>query len=104
MRISDWSSDVCSSDLPCSKARTALPPLPGVRLRRCLTPLCADDLAILRCLTPTEPDTCNFPAHPQAQPILAGASPDRKSVVSGKRVSGRVDLGGCRIMKKKKND
>src|SRR3546814_17772622 len=28
---------------------------------------------------------------------------DRKSVVSGKSVSGRVDLGGRRIIKKKKN-
>src|SRR3546814_13099821 len=31
-----------------------------------------------------------------------GASPDRKSVVSGKRVSVRVDLGVRRIIKKKK--
>src|SRR3546814_12275219 len=32
------------------------------------------------------------------------ASLDRKSVVSGKRVSVRVDLGGCRIMKKKNKE
>src|SRR3546814_17421087 len=32
----------------------------------------------------------------------ASASGDRKSVVSGKRVSVRVDLGGRRILKKKK--
>src|SRR3546814_12886594 len=30
------------------------------------------------------------------------ASPDRKSVGSGKSVSGRVDIGGGRIIKKKK--
>src|SRR3546814_18563877 len=30
-------------------------------------------------------------------------SPDRKSVVSGKSVSVRVDLGGSRIIKKQKN-
>src|SRR3546814_19657999 len=29
---------------------------------------------------------------------------DRKSVVSGKRVSVRVDLGGCGFIKKKKNN
>src|SRR3546814_20190810 len=31
------------------------------------------------------------------------ARPDRTSVVSGKRVSVRVDLGGCRFVKKKKD-
>src|SRR3546814_12894166 len=31
------------------------------------------------------------------------ASADRKSVVSGKSVSVRVDLGGCRIINKKKD-
>src|SRR3546814_14145535 len=42
--------------------------------------------------------------------LLAGShdlhlftSTDRKSVVSGKSVSVRVDLGGCRFIKKKKN-
>src|SRR3546814_15896104 len=35
--------------------------------------------------------------------IAAGAE-DRKSVVQGKRVSVRVDLGGRRIIKKKKKD
>src|SRR3546814_16156753 len=34
----------------------------------------------------------------------AGAvAADRQSVVEGKRVSVRVDLGGCRIIKKKNN-
>src|SRR3546814_11676632 len=32
-----------------------------------------------------------------------GLKPDRKSVVSGKSVSVRVDLGGSRIIKQKKN-
>src|SRR3546814_17759891 len=31
-----------------------------------------------------------------------GKAEDRKSVVSGKSVSVRVDVGGCRIIKKKK--
>src|SRR3546814_19450143 len=42
------------------------------------------------------------------EPVAAGAgllivNVDRKSVVSGKSVSVRVDLGGRRIIKKKKN-
>src|SRR3546814_13330037 len=35
--------------------------------------------------------------------LLPGAVPDRKSVVSGKSVSVRVDLGGRRIIKKKRS-
>src|SRR3546814_17888306 len=30
MRISDWSSDVCSSDLPCRRIGGGRDPLPGV--------------------------------------------------------------------------
>src|SRR3546814_7274183 len=79
MRISDWSSDVCSSDLHPGEdrqgARRALP-------------------------DPTGPVG-------QAQRSLADAlrrhEADRKSVVSGKSVSVRVDLGGRRIIKKQKN-
>src|SRR3546814_12304627 len=36
--------------------------------------------------------------------LLQAFRPDRKSVVSGKDVSGRVDLGGRRNIKKKKNN
>src|SRR3546814_12879857 len=41
----------------------------------------------------------------RATPLVPGAtsSGDRKSVVEGKSVSVRVDLGGRRIIKKKKN-
>src|SRR3546814_20626144 len=76
MRISDWSSDVCSSDLLFAA------------------------LAIWMYYTI---------AHvPGGQPIgalervAAKAAQDRQSVVSGKSVSVRVDLGGRRIIKKKK--
>src|SRR3546814_17582090 len=34
--------------------------------------------------------------------LLLGGVPDRKSVVSGKRVSGRVDFGGRRVIQNKK--
>src|SRR3546814_19456159 len=36
--------------------------------------------------------------------LAAAAALDRKSVVSGKSVSGRVDLGGRRILKKKQRE
>src|SRR3546814_14857226 len=94
MRISDWSSDVCSSDLVADDGTSpadggaepirkgaGVPPRrrPGgpravPRLRRLLRP------------------------GPAGRPQDAE---DRKSVVSGKSVSVRVDLGGRRIIKKK---
>src|SRR3546814_9935309 len=68
MRISDWSSDVCSSDLTCCS---------------CWDRNSADGLATPR------------------RPRSVMANTDRKSVVLGKSVSVRVDLGGRRIIKKK---
>src|SRR3546814_17298444 len=57
------------------------------------TPLMAQEVAPPRVPAPTVP----APA-PEAVP----AATDRKRVVSGKSVSGRVALGGRRIIKKKK--
>src|SRR3546814_17065416 len=72
MRISDWSSDVCSSDLRCQRIQsTNARPLRAARPAR---------------------KGARF--HPRKA--------DRKSVVEGKSVSVRVDLGGSRIIKKKK--
>src|SRR3546814_8329015 len=76
MRISDWSSDVCSSDLPAAR-------LAGHQQR-------PDRLGAGR--------TAGL-AGQQAVDSAVAEPPDRKSVVSGKRVSVRVDLGGRRIMK-----
>src|SRR3546814_20366557 len=94
MRISDWSSDVCSSDLnrhivPASAIAHA-----QIRDDR-------DFLAVLR------PDgeggytlmTANLWAY---RPKISGT--DRKSDVSGKSVSVRVDLGGRRLIKKQKTN
>src|SRR3546814_9418898 len=89
MRISDWSSDVCSSDL---SARRVRPGRVVLAFRRAQAE-CRTALA--------DPD-----ALPQRQSDKAGNrrdQEDRKSVVSGKSVSVRVDLGGRRIIKKKKN-
>src|SRR3546814_14180813 len=97
MRISDWSSDVCSSDLV----------VPG-ELR-------GDLLLVEAAGSGQGPDQ-----HP-AQVLVDGESVegegtvqqrlevvqrrrvvrDRKSVVQGKRVSVRVAIGGRRIIKKK---
>src|SRR3546814_17674596 len=72
MRISDWSSDVCSSDL-------RGPELAG-----------GVETSGWREADKADP-------HPNLLP-----EGDRKSVVSGKSVSVRVDRGGRRIIKKKK--
>src|SRR3546814_12220033 len=99
MRISDWSSDVCSSDLVAELLDAARyeeeVPLVGAHPR-------------------------GAQAHPLGPVVLVGVHGervlqqeaqhehrdgrrDRKSVVSGKSVSVRVDLGGRRVIKKKKN-
>src|SRR3546814_20751037 len=90
MRISDWSSDVSSSDLQNGRFRQP----PGGAER------------------PGPGTSCPGRGRDQARP--AGASSrqppalrrdrhgkDRKSVVSGKSVSVRVDIGGRRIIKQK---
>src|SRR3546814_12881673 len=91
MRISDWSSDVCSSDLP--------PPLKDTQSAL----LCAAAHRHSRA-TSGGADGLGDVALPARQilsrdPRLRG---DRKRVVWGKRVSVRVNLGGRRIIKKKK--
>src|SRR3546814_15553402 len=96
MRISDWSSDVCSSDLMdyafCNGRRNAA---------RC-PPLCAAKAgaksmdgrrgaALAHCAR-----SLDFPV------ISVAVLDDRKSVVQGKSVSVRVDLVGRSILKKNK--
>src|SRR3546814_8248324 len=86
MRISDWSSDVCSSDLLLFTAVGA--PLLAFILNAAL--LGRDLEAMVRA------------RHPDRPPLGRGARwslGDRKSVVKGKRVSVRVDLGGRRSIK-----
>src|SRR3546814_10827250 len=85
MRISDWSSDVCSSDLRNSGAS-------GVPQRRLPWP--------------TGPPSRDTPVTGTTLAIRDGnhASAARQSVVTGKSVSVRVDLGGRRIIKTKKID
>src|SRR3546814_19635978 len=98
MRISDWSSDVCSSDLPDEV-------LDAERFGVGLHPV-GDFPAQVegRSLGGHADGVAEGAVAGAAQGVLGGlarARGDRKSVVSGKSVSVRVDLGGRRIIKKK---
>src|SRR3546814_19044441 len=102
MRISDWSSDVCSSDLEFG-ADTM--------------PQTSDNLAEEFQITREQADTFALASQQkyaaakadgffdgEIKPVTYTAGrKDRKSVVQGKSVSVRVDLGGRRIIKKKKS-
>src|SRR3546814_13270040 len=94
MRISDWSSDVCSSDLTSSAELHGR--AVGDDEEQCLL-VAADDLIV-----EIDPDDG---VGAQVRGALAqvgdGLVLDRKSVVEGKSVSVRVDHGGRRIMNKK---
>src|SRR3546814_12223483 len=113
MRISDWSSDVCSSDLGLG----ARQPVLGLALKLRITDedrqhhlaaveyILGGDLSRLFL-----PDQFAERAQPfgqcGAQPRFVRAArrsrEDRKRVVTGRREEVRVDLGGGRTLKKKK--
>src|SRR3546814_17111291 len=119
MRISDWSSDVCSSDLIILKTQASgatvrladvakvelgaqsynvlsrIDGHPGAGLAVSLAPG-ADAL--------TTAEIVKHAITERAKSFPAGFELDRKSVVSGKSVSVSVDLGGRRIIKKKKHN
>src|SRR3546814_16673719 len=116
MRISDWSSDVCSSDLV---------------MAFCNAPLGDADHALNACAAAlsmaTALDRLNAEALDDARKGMAGAEllrigvglntglcvvgdmgseqrfdySDRQNVVSGKEVQVRVNLGGRRVLEKK---
>src|SRR3546814_20248625 len=104
MRISDWSSDVCSSDLIMTKT--------FIRLQKGADAgdaFLASSYADMAAYPPS--DIGQKHGFVQFAP-QEGESPeatakrlmheDRQSVVEGKSVSVRVDLGGRRLIKKKK--
>src|SRR3546814_17026451 len=84
MRISDWSSDVCSSDLYLGDPLNAIEEIG------------AAEFQAFRHVSDV-PRQQSFSAEE-----VAALLKDRKSVVKGKSVSVRVDLGGLSIIKKKK--
>src|SRR3546814_14196130 len=95
MRISDWSSDVCSSDLLADRERAIDRVLAREPLRHERVVLLDEDGGAL-----LERRTVSLgPPVPQ-RPVAVDPA-DRKSVVSGKSVSVRVDLGGRRLITKK---
>src|SRR3546814_19103369 len=111
MRISDWSSDVCSSDLAPRPAQTE----PASDRHRTASPGTVHRrIACFLRHGRASPVTDAYrpggrsgaPAAPCGSPGLGvgfkGVRRDRKSVVAGKSGSVRVDLGGCRIIQKKK--
>src|SRR3546814_17687214 len=90
MRISDWSSDVCSSDLAVAR-------LHGQGLQpRSLAHALAAWRGFFQWWAPQ--------AGMESNPVAGVRAPkiDRKSVVYGKSVAVRVALGGRRILKKKR--
>src|SRR3546814_16778420 len=107
MRISDWSSDVCSSDLHCFAVHHLASTSGG-----------DDKYTIPRSVRNRVPANARLYRHffsaiyrcGDDRAIRLGQKgfgretylcTDRKSVVWGKSVSGRVDLGGRRTFKKK---
>src|SRR3546814_10701016 len=107
MRISDWRSDVCSSDLgkdvqaypAADRSQRGREPGQGGRCRRRAG-------AVFRQPTPRH-DHRSALRRGLRVVVLSDRLPgqggeDRKSVVKGKRVPVRVDLGGRRIIKKQK--
>src|SRR3546814_19702576 len=117
MRISDWSSDVCSSDLP---EWTPMFERPNALLQ-----IARDDdgaywLGSQRGLWRVQPDEIPVPVplggpgivQPMSALLrtddgalwvpVAGAGVDRKSGGEGNSVSGRVEIGGRLLIKKKR--
>src|SRR3546814_12127855 len=100
LRISDWSSDVCSSDLggPCP-GRSGRGSCARGRLR-------ATAVGCGSTAAGTTAAAAAAAAHGWAgvrRSSCRGRRRDRKSVVEGKSVSVRVAPGGRRIIKTKKN-
>src|SRR3546814_18505523 len=99
MRISDWSSDVCSSDLPILQKLGYTKGSVGDRMNAL-----------------AQDPRFKFPDNDQGRAEIVAyiqtwlgqiraqlpRALDRKSVGSGQRVSASVARGGCRVIKKKK--
>src|SRR3546814_19789397 len=109
MRISDWSSDVCSSDLSPRGVRAR----GGLTPSSTLTPVLRHRgrrFATARWRRSRHPEAAmpaarlDTPPRYLRTPEAARFLGDRKSVVKGKSGSGRVDLGGSRKIKTKKKN
>src|SRR3546814_17053601 len=105
MRISDWSSDVCSSDLiPPAAIAAEAQNHPAPDASTAWTEA-AEALAIRQLLL-AEAERLGIEAEAVAddEGNRLTDEEDRQSVASGKRESARVDIGGRRSIKKKKRE
>src|SRR3546814_20018145 len=102
MRISDWSSDVCSSDLGPGAAAGQYQLTRGCCPRQLLSQWPFQFRRSWRAASACDSAgaVCDLVAADDRNQHRG----DRKSVVSGKSVSVRVDLGCRRIIKKKKGE
>src|SRR3546814_13175958 len=103
MRISDWSSDVCSSDL--QEEGTGLAELERRRDLPSKVQRGAAGEGRLGFTSREVRQAEGGAAREVERDVVRcddAVTKDRKSVVEGKSVSVRVDLGGRRIIKKKK--
>src|SRR3546814_21197812 len=99
MRISDWSSDVCSSDLEsASYAQGGRGPALGLAHAERVGEVACGGLRVAGRFPQGRPA-----GRHQGAVLRFPWQVDRKSVVEGKSVSVRVDLGGRRLIKKKIN-
>src|SRR3546814_1627802 len=97
MRISDWSSDVCSSDLTLSSTLISIS-------SSCLLAGFAAPVVISRLVGEAHEPVDRVRIHHRVAArglFERPAEQDRKRVVLGKRVSVRVNLGGRRFFQKK---
>src|SRR3546814_11421401 len=103
MRISDWSSDVCSSDLCMTESKAGTVELEARSLTEA-RPSAA--MPVVESVRPIIWERTHLRLLDQrllpAEVRYLDCRGDRKSVGEGKSVSVRVDLGGRRIIKKKK--
>src|SRR3546814_12572476 len=95
MRISDWSSDVCSSDLATDHTES----IGHARLGAEVVHLVVEQEA--GALDHYATAVIQVEGVGVADRVAIGVDEDRKCVVSGKSVSVRVDLGGRRLIQKK---
>src|SRR3546814_9816392 len=108
LRISDWSSDVCSSDLVESASLALNTPAARLIARGEERFLLLDEVEALQASKALVVDACRHVVRDAGtavslarRPVLFALARDRKSGVEGKSVSVRVDLGGRRIINKK---
>src|SRR3546814_18961297 len=114
MRVSDWRSDVCSAYLPRHLLPQAgewlLPTDQAASATASPIAACATASASLRCCgdrfrpSARTNSRSRTPMNPKMNFRYGSWKSDRKSVVVGKSVSVRVDLGGRRIIKKKNSN